>query len=239
MKPMPPRAYTLIELLVVIGVITALVGVSAVALGGRGGEGAALASAQATLSGLVGSTRAEAVLHQARARLIIHADASSGVDPGGGKYLRMLQVVREQVLDDGTVAWLAAGSPVMLPSPICVVPPRPVPNSHLPPGVTWNNNAATGPVSNVEVDSSFHYLGHAAATMHQFFGVAGAAGRVFHLEFGPDGRIQQAGTDPAKIALTIGAPGGDAPQFNRPHAVRGVIVRRSGAITRVNDPTGF
>src|SRR5690606_33160709 len=63
-RPLAEQAFTLVELLIVIGLIVLFVGGAALALGGRGGEGAALAGAQSLLAGLVGATRAQSALHQ-------------------------------------------------------------------------------------------------------------------------------------------------------------------------------
>src|SRR5687768_15558132 len=62
------RAFTMVELLVVMGMIVLFAGGAALALSGRGGEGAALANAQSLVAGLVGATRAQAALHQTNAR---------------------------------------------------------------------------------------------------------------------------------------------------------------------------
>ena len=101
------RAFTLIELLVVIGMIILLVGGGALALSGRGGEGVALSNAQSLVAGLVGSTRAQAALHQTNARLIVYAQVPPGVAADAAKYLRAFQVVRQETLPSGTTVWIA------------------------------------------------------------------------------------------------------------------------------------
>ena len=58
-------------------------------------------------------------------------------------YLTYLQVVREDT--PGSGIWVAAGYAAVLPTPICVVPPSPVPATHLNTGVVWPTNPA--PVS--------------------------------------------------------------------------------------------
>src|SRR5205823_2782375 len=80
------RAFTLIELLIVCGLISALVGIAALALGGRGGEGVALANAQSTVAALAGAARTQAVLNQTSTRLIIYATLPPTGD--AAKYLR-------------------------------------------------------------------------------------------------------------------------------------------------------
>jgi prepilin-type N-terminal cleavage/methylation domain-containing protein len=226
--------FTLIELLVVIGVIVLLVGGAALALSGRGGEGAALANAQNIVSGMVASARAQAALHQTNARVIVHAQRP----PGGEarKYLRALQVVREEPF--GTNRFVAAGDPVILPEPVCVVPSPNVPSDHLNTGVVWLTNPA--PVSTMTALNSFNYFGRAGAgAQRQFFGAANTSGRVFFIQFGPDGLVAQPASN-AKIAVATAvlSPAG-IPKFNNPRGVRGAVLRRTGAISLVDDATGF
>jgi type II secretory pathway pseudopilin PulG len=236
-------AFTLIELLIVIGVIVIFVGGAALALGGRGGEGAALASAQSLIAGLVGATRAQAALHQTDARLIIYAQMPPTPNADAAKYLRALQIVRQETLPNGDNVWVAAGDPVTLPTPICVVPPAPVPGNHLrlPAGQTWNNNAATGPVSTLTIATGFNYRGQSAATASQFFGVNGQSGRILYLQFAPDGTItSNTSGSPTKIAVSTAIVGGNAlPLFNNPSGVRGLFVRKTGAVSLVNVANGF
>jgi len=232
------RAFTLIELLVVIGVIALLAGGIGLALGGRGGDGVALTSAQSVLSGLVGATRAEAALHQTSARLLVYA----AQPPNGSadKYLRYLQIVREEPFGSGK--WVAAGDAVTLPAPVCVVPPAPVPASHLATGVTWNNNVATGPVSTLVTPPlrNFSVLGQTGATTGQLFGGAGG-GSAYYLEFAPDGTVAApAASGSTKLALTTAVLATNAlPQFNNASAVRGLLVRKTGATSLVTDASGF
>ena len=237
------HAFSLVELLVVIGLIVLFVGGAALALSGRGSEGAALTNAQALVASMVGAARAQAALHQTNARLIVYAQMPPGANADANKYLRALQVVRQETLPTGTTIWVAAGDPVTLPTPICVVPPAPVPANHLrlPTGQTWNNNVATGPVSTLQVQTGFNYRGQITATSAQFFGVTGQSGRILYLEFAPDGTVTSTATGaPTKIALSTAILSGNAlPLFNNPSGVRGLFVRRTGAVSLINVATGF
>jgi type II secretory pathway pseudopilin PulG len=233
-------AFTLVELLVVIGVIVILVGGLAIALAGRGGEGAALTNAQSLVAGMVGATRAQAALHQTNARLIIYAQMPSGATGDSSKYLRSLQVVRQETLANGNTVWVAAGDPVTLPAPICVVPPAPVPTNHLNTGVAWNNNVATGPVSTLATEAGFSYRGQTTATANQFFGAQNQSGRIHYIQFGPDGTVMLPATNPAKIAVTTAVLAPNAlPRFTNANTVRGLFVRKTGATSMVNTATGF
>jgi hypothetical protein len=230
--------------MIVIGIMIALAGLSALALSGRGSEGVALANAQTELSSLVGAARAQAALHQTTARLIVYAQMPTAGD--AAKYLRSLQVVRAEVDARGNTVWVAAGDYITLPAPICVVPPSPVPVTHLNRGVTWNNNVATGPVSTLTVLNSFNYVGQSPvagrASAAQFFGTSGQSGRVFYLEFDSTGTVTSpvSTTSPTKIALTTAVLGGNTlPLFNNANGVRGLFVRKTGAISQVDDATGF
>jgi type II secretory pathway pseudopilin PulG len=235
------RAFTLVELLVVVGLIILLVSGGALALAGRGGEGTALSNAQSLVSGLVGATRAQAALHQTNARLIVYAQIPPGVTADAGKYLRALQIVRQD--PNGAPIWIAAGDPVTLPTPICVVPPAPVPANHLrlPLGQTWNNNVAIGPVSTLTVQASFNYRGQSTATANQFFGINGQSGRILYLEFAPDGTLVSNATGTlTKIALSTAIVSGNAPPlFNNASSVRGLIVRKTGAVSLINAADRF
>jgi prepilin-type N-terminal cleavage/methylation domain-containing protein len=236
--------FSLIELLVVMGVMVALLGGTAIALAGRGGEGAALVNAQSLVASLVGATRAQAALHQTKARLIVYAQlpTSGGI---AAKYLRALQIVREETLANGSTIWVAVGDPVTLPAPICVVPPAPVPTNHLqlPAGQTWNNNPATGSVSTLMVAATFSYRGQVGATASQFFGVQGQSGRIFYLQMDHTGAVESPAPNatPTKLAMatTVLTAGNALPLFNNASGVRGVIIRRSGAVSLVDEATGF
>jgi len=230
-------AFTLVEIMVVVGLIAILVGVAAVALKGRATEGVALANAQVQLKALVGAARAQAALHQTRARLLVYAQPP----PGGNaaKYLRYLQVVREETDARGQMIWVSAGDPLTLPAPICVVPPAPIPTTHLNTGVTWNNNIANGPVSVLTAESAFNIRGQINGANQLFGGTGG--GRVYYLQFDATGAVtSNLSANPTKIALTTAVLSAAAvPRFNNANGVRGLLIRKTGAISLVNEATGF
>ncbi len=233
------RGFSLIELLVVVGVIVILIGGVGMAVAGRGGSGPALSTAQSLVAGLVATARAQAVLHQTEARLLVYAQTPAAGNRDNTRYLRALQVVRLETLANGTTAWVAVGDSVLLPAPVCVVPPAPVPANHLAQGVAWNQNAATGPVSTLNL-TNMSYRGQSGSTTLQHFGETGAARAVRYLEFGPDGNVTMPAGNLFKIALATANLSTTAfPLFNDANAVRGLFIRRSGAVSLVDTATGF
>jgi hypothetical protein len=171
----------------------------------------------------------------------VYAQMPPAANASAEKYLRSLIVLREDPADSGR--YVATGDPVMLPAPICVVPPAPVPANHLrlPAGQAWNNNPAMGPVSTLTVATGFSYRGQSTGTVSQFFGVQGQSGRILYLEMDHTGTVTSpVSTNPTKIALATAILGGNAlPLFNNAFAVRGLFVRKSGAISLVDEATGF
>ncbi len=215
-----PAGFTLLELLVVVGLITLLAAGVGFAL--RDNAGSALTSAQNSLGSLLGQARAQAAVNQTEARLLIYA-----VRPPSGdaeKYLRLLQVFRAE--PQGSTTWVAAGAPVYLPRGIYVVPPSTT--GLLASGVVWPANPS--PVSN---------LGTAANPGQPTGTPFNGANTVFFLQFNADGTFTPPTQPYVKIALATGTVANSVPQFNNAGAVRGVLLRPSGAVTFVSDATGF
>lgn len=243
MRRSSKSGFTLLETLIVVGVIVILTGVTAVALSGRGSQGAALASAQSIVAGLVSTTRSQAALYQVKARLLVYAQRPTGTGTiDSNKYLRALQVVRET--DYESNVWVAVGDPVMLPAPICIVP-RTVTREHLSAGVNWNPDTVNGPISSLQTTAvNMSYRGQAGSTQQsqlQYFGSTGQARPVYYIEFGPDGTVLTPSTGAIKIAVSPAIVSGNAvPTFTSNATVRGVTIRRTtGAMSMVNDATGF
>lgn len=217
------RAFTLLEVLVVVGLIALLAGGIGLALGDTGGN--ALASAQTSLASMVGSARAQAAVHQTETILAIYATRPPGGD--AEKYLRLLQVFRNNRPGVTPAVWVPAGSPVSLPRGVYVVPTSTT--GLLAAGVVWPTNpplvsTLRGPIG----------LGQPAGAP---FGTGATA---FVVEFAPDGTIAQVGNlTHARLVLGTAVLANNTPQFNNNAAVRGVILRPTGAVTFVNQANGF
>lgn len=107
-------AFTLIELLVVISII--LIASSIIFIGGTGGDGAKLSSAQRIVSGIAQGARGQAILKNANTRLIIYSDSASNLDDE--KKLRYFGIVYEATDTPAAGDWLAATQGTYLPEGI-------------------------------------------------------------------------------------------------------------------------
>jgi prepilin-type N-terminal cleavage/methylation domain-containing protein len=223
MAPRLSRAFTLVELMIVIGLIALLLGAVGLSLSGPGVS--TLASAQNTLASLVATARAQAAVKQNETRILIYGTRPPAGD--SGKFLRYLRVVTADTpgVTGAGARWTPVGTPVSLPSGICIVPTTT--SGLLATGVVWPANPA--PVST--------FLAAAAAR----YTIAGdpatsAADTYYALQFTPDGVITPVA---AKLAVATTTVTNGLPQFTNAGAVRGLSFRTSGAVTRVNEPGSF
>ncbi|MDQ8194704.1 prepilin-type N-terminal cleavage/methylation domain-containing protein [Coraliomargarita sp. SDUM461004] len=110
-------AFTLIELLVVISII--LIASSIIFIGGNGGAGAKLSSAQRIIAGVAQGARGQAILKNAKTCLIINNDPTDLE-----KYRRFIGIIYRGYDTDssgnevGTEGWIAATQGVYLPEGI-------------------------------------------------------------------------------------------------------------------------
>jgi type II secretory pathway pseudopilin PulG len=100
----------LIELLVVISII--LLASSIIFIGGSGGDGAKLSSAQRVVSGIAQGARGQAILKGAEARLIIYSDSTTNEEID--KRLRYFGIIYEDEENPGN--WFAATQGTYLPA---------------------------------------------------------------------------------------------------------------------------
>lgn len=105
-------AFTLIELLVVISII--LIASSIIFIGGNGGGGAKLSSSRGIVSGIAKGARGQAILKNARTRLIIYTDNTANEDDE--KKLRYFGIVYQDPDDD--TKWYAGTQGTYLPEGI-------------------------------------------------------------------------------------------------------------------------
>jgi hypothetical protein len=99
-------------------------------------------------------------------------------------------------------------------------------------GVTWPTNPA--PLSSLGTDVA----PNSAGVGTPFNG----ASTVFYLQFGPEGSVSAGAVSVAPYAKLIVATAtltNNIPQFNNAGAIRGLLVRPTGAITFVNDAASF
>jgi type II secretory pathway pseudopilin PulG len=214
-------AFTLVELMVVCGLIILLVSGLSFSLGDPASN--ALASAQNQLASLVGSARAQAAVNQTEARLVIYATRPPSGDVE--KYLRVLQVFVAN--PEGSQTWQPVGNPVYFPRGVYLVPTATA--GLLAANVIWP--ASPQPVS--KTVGTFTLVGQPTGT------VFGGSPSVFYVEFAPDGSIKPASSPYTQLAVAKGTLSGTLPNFTNPGAVRGVIIRPSGAVSYVNDAASF
>ena len=110
-------AFTLIELLVVTSII--LIASSIIFIGGGGGEGAKLSSSQRIISGIAQGARGQAILKNAKVRLIIYSEANVDMDPD--KVLRYVGIIYADPKDtdqENPTSWIAATQGTYLPEGI-------------------------------------------------------------------------------------------------------------------------
>lgn len=213
------RAFSLVELMVVVGIIGLVAAGLGIALGDSGGN--ALSTGQTTLATLVATARAQAAVNQTEARLLIYGTRPPSGDPE--KYLRLLQVVRAEPA--GSTNWVPVGAAVSLPRGIYVVPPST--SGLLAAGVSWPTNPPL-----------LSTLGNLISA-NQPTGTPLGTSTAYWLEFRSDGTITQMTPPYIRLLVGTGALSNNIPQFNNSGAVRGLLIRPTGAVTFVNDANSF
>lgn len=206
----PKTAFTLVELLVVISII--LIASSIIFIGGSGGSGAALSSSARIVSGIASGARGQAILKNARTRLIIHDDVASDPD----KYLRFFGIIYEDTTTTASNDWIAATQGTYLPEGIYFSPD--LSDDH-----SW-------PRSRMSIE----YPRLKAET-------AGSGDDFFYYEFQSNGTIASAFAN-AYLVLQAGVLKPNPTEFEvvvesgQELLVSGLIFRRGGTTTKVTDP---
>jgi prepilin-type N-terminal cleavage/methylation domain-containing protein len=208
--------FTLVELLVVISII--LIASAVLFTAGSGGKGAALSSSQRIVAGIVKGARAQAVLKNAEARIIIYNDLDADPD----KYRRYFGIVYWGADSDGNSGWLAANRGTLLPEGI-----------YFDPDVSKNFSTA----STMSLDYPRTKVGANTNPVN-----GGGSDEYFYYAFEDNGVL---GTTFSNnwLALRAGVlkPDGDSFQldFSDPENEflrTALILRRGGSTTAVNDP---
>jgi prepilin-type N-terminal cleavage/methylation domain-containing protein len=215
------RAFTLLELLVVVGLVAVLAGGLSMALKDTGGN--SLATGQTTLATMVGTARAQAAVNQTEARLLIYGTRPPAGDPD--KFLRLMQVVRAE--PQGSQTWIPVGGAVALPRGIYVIPTAT--NGLLAAGVTWPSNPPL-----------LSTLGAPFNPVQPVGTPFASPATAYYIEFKADGTVTQMSTQSyVRLLVATATLANNIPQFNNSAAVRGLLIRPSGAVTFVNDALSF
>jgi prepilin-type N-terminal cleavage/methylation domain-containing protein len=213
-------AFTLIELLVVISII--LIASSIIFIGGSGGDGAKLSSAQRIVSGIAQGARGQAILKSAKSRLIIYSDDASNEDDE--KKLRFFGIIYQELNQEGdpTGGWYAATQGTYLSEGI-----------YFNPGLSEKSERGSWTKSNMKID----YPRAIAKN-------GGSGEDYYYYEFKSNGTMASGFDDNDWLVLQAGAlrpdPGGtlkvDFSETKNEGLKAALIFRRVGTTTLVKDP---
>ena len=207
-------AFTLIELLVVISII--LIASSIIFIGGGGGEGAKLSSSQRIISGIAQGARGQAILKNAKVRLIIYSEANVDMDPD--KVLRYVGIIYADPKDtdqENPTSWIAATQ-----------------GTYLPEGIYFNKILSQGwPGSTMNLDYP------------RLSAQSGGSEQYYYYEFNRNGTMAtnydntwlaiQAGTLKPNSGGVLGV---DFTEIENEGLKAALIFRRVGTTTLVSDP---
>jgi len=215
MKSSPKKsAFTLIELLVVISII--LIASSIIFIGGSGGDGAKLSSSQRIVSGIAQGARGQAILKNTATRLIIYTDATGNLDDD--KKLRYFGIVYEDIANAGQ--WFAATQ-----------------GTYLPEGIYFNavlsgNNNWTASTSTMQIDYP-RKSSQSGSSGDEYYYYQFNSNGTMATGFDNDWLVLQAGTLKPGGGGALGVVFDDVENEG---LKSGLIFRRTGTTTPVNDP---
>lgn len=207
--------FTLIELLVVISVI--LIASSMIFIGGDAGAGASLSSSQRIISGIAQGARGQAILKNAKTRLIIYNDLATDQE----KYRRFFGIVYYGTDSAGNEGWIAATQGTSIPEGIYF-------DSTLSANHGWSEAATM----RLEYPRSIAKA-------------EGSGDEFYYYEFNSNGTMSSSPLDFVNDWLVVGAgtlkPGDDNSLDievgeDQKYIISALIFRRSGTTTLVNDP---
>jgi prepilin-type N-terminal cleavage/methylation domain-containing protein len=208
--------FTLVELLVVISVI--LIASSIIFIGGSGGDGASLSSSLRITSGIANGARGQAILKNARTRLIIHNDKDGNID----KYRRFIGIVYEDTSTPVANDWIAGTQGTYLPEGIYF---DPVASAAAGVGSGWS----PGNVMSIDFPRSVAK-------------VDGSGENFFFYEFNSNGTMASGFENDwlvIRAATLRSSNGGDLDlvfEEDQENLKAGLIFRRVGTTTPVTDP---
>ena len=207
------RGFTLIELLVVISVI--LIASSIIFIGGNSGAGSSLSSSLRIVSGIAQGARGQAILKNARARLIIYSD--SGVNEDEDKYLRYFGIIYES--SPGSNNWIAATQGTYLPEGI-----------YFDTDLSVNHGWSTSAKMNIEYPRN---IAKSEGSGDQFYYYEFNSNGTVSSDFVNDWLVIRAGI------LKPNSGGGFALEIEegQESIVSALILRRAGTTTPVNEPS--
>jgi prepilin-type N-terminal cleavage/methylation domain-containing protein len=227
------QAFTLVELLVVISII--LIASSIIFIGGKGGDGSKLTASQRIVSGISQGARGQAILKNAKTRLIIYSDKNTVDDDNLDKVLRFFGIVYWGTDKNGDEGWLPATQ-----------------GTYLPEGIYFNPTGAPKSGSNPWTDSNRMKLDYprvkAGNNTDEDNGGTGSddyyywqfeSNGTMDSDFANSWLVLQAGS----IKFTAGSDGGDSSydidfsDSEKENLLSALIFRRMGTTTRVDDPS--
>jgi prepilin-type N-terminal cleavage/methylation domain-containing protein len=210
------RGFTLIELLVVISVI--LIASSIIFIGGNSGAGSSLSSSLRIVSGIAQGARGQAILKNARARLIIYSD--SGVNEDEDKYLRYFGIIYES--SPGSNNWIAATQ-----------------GTYLPEGIYFDTDLSVNHGWSTSAKMNIEYPRNIAKS-------EGSGDEFYYYEFNSNGTVSSIPIDFVNSWIVIRAgvlkpttAGALALEIEegQESIVSALILRRAGTTTPVNEPS--
>ena len=214
-----PTGFTLIELLVVISLIALVSAGVGMVLTGSGDRANAMKTAQATLSSLLSGARAQAALSGGDAEIYVNAD------PASHNFLREIRVA----LPNGANL-VAKGDPVMLPKGIYLVPTStafPATEVEFKTAASW-----TDLYTNI-YDETEKELTDTANNKIITSGTVSKFNRLSRFKI-------QGTTSAGQIVLAPAEVVNDSQLiFDKPDAVRGMLVSQYGVASFVNDAAAF
>lgn len=226
------QAFTLVELLVVISVI--LIASSIIFIGGSGGDGAKLSSSQRIVSGIAQGARGQAILKNADTRLVIYAD-----ERDEERTLRYFGIVywgndldaSGNVTDTG---WKAATQGTYLPEGI-----------YFNPDLSQDTNGADIPTMNLDfprisVGSNIDRANGGGGEKYYFYEfssngtMATSSAETKNTDFSNSRLGLQAGTLKPSNGTSLEV---DFSEEENENLKAGLIFRRTGTTTPINDPS--